>query len=252
MKRLAIALLLPAALALPAAGQGSIEVGQTVTGRLTSGSPTLDDGSHYELFRLRLREGQRVAVTLRSDDFDAYLAVGRFADVECQEDCETDDDGAGGRDARLTYRAERSGTFTIRVNTLSEGETGDYTLTVAEEADRGNGLRGAIQAGETVSGSLDERDPTAGDGSYFEMWTFRAPFSGVVRLVMESEDFDAYLSLGSGLGEDWEEIDSDDDSAGGTDAALEVEVEAGETYRIRANALSEGETGRYTLRVERS
>lgn len=254
MKRFALALLLPAALALPAAAQETIRVGQTVSGTLGSGDPTLDDGSYYRLYRVQLRDGQRVTVTLRSDDFDAYLAVGRFDDTECDEDCETDDDGGGGTDSRIVYTARQSGTHTIRVNTLTEGESGGYTLRVEDAGaapDPGSGVRGSIDVGESVSGTLGVDDPTAGDGSFYEMWTFHAATDGRVRIVLESQDFDAYLGFGRGTPEEWEEMESDDDSAGGTDAALEIRVEAGRAYLIRANSLSRGETGRYTLRIER-
>jgi hypothetical protein len=43
----------------------------------------------------------------------------------------------------------------------------------------------------------------------------------------------------------------DDDSGGGTDAQVEIDVSAGATVLIRANALSEGMQGAYTLQVTR-
>lgn len=43
----------------------------------------------------------------------------------------------------------------------------------------------------------------------------------------------------------------DADSGGGTDARVEIYVSAGATVLIRANALSEGMQGAYTLQVTR-
>jgi hypothetical protein len=238
--------------ASPATAQQTIRAGQTVNGRLEASDATLDDGSHYEIWNYRGRAGERVTITLRSSDFDAYLAFGRMSGGECQGDCDTDDDGAGGTDARVVATLREDGVYQIRANTLSDGETGSYTLSVESgAAPPPPGPAGTITLGQTVSGRLDADDAQAGDDSFYELWTFRGRPGDRVTITLRSSDFDAYLGWGrmSGGGE-WEEIDSDDDGAGGTDARLEVTVGDQGTYVIRANTLSSGETGSYTLQVE--
>jgi hypothetical protein len=239
------------ALAPAARAQSFVRAGQTVSGRLEASDPALDDGSHYDVWSYRGRAGERLVVTLRSDDFDAYLAVGRLSGGDCEDDCETDDDGAGGTDARVVLTLREDGVYGIRANSLDEGETGAYTLTV--ESGEAPPLRpaGAIGVGETASGRLDTGDlRDEDDDSYYELWTYRGPAGLPVVITLRSGEFDAYLSWGRLEGGEWEEIDTDDDGAGGTDARLTVTPEPGETYFIRANSLSEGETGSYALTVE--
>lgn len=139
---------------LPA--QTRIALGQSVRGSITAADPTLADGSHYDLYTFSGRGGQTVTVTLRSGDFDAFLAVGKMAGGEF-ESTETDDDGAGGTDARLTYTLPATGEYAIRANTLSGGETGSYTLELSADgaaADRpSNGSR--TVGGDVITMMLD-------------------------------------------------------------------------------------------------
>lgn len=123
-----------AALALTAAStplqaQQTIQVGQTLRGTLSSSDPTMADGSHFDLYRIAGRSGQTLTITMRSDDFDTWLAVGRMSGGEF-EAIETDDDGAGGTDSQLAFTFPTSGEYLIRANSLSSGETGGYTLSV--------------------------------------------------------------------------------------------------------------------------
>jgi len=241
--------------AVPVSAQPSIQMGQTVSGSLSGDDPTLDDNSHYDVYTFRATAGQRVRVTLRSDDFDAYLAVGRISGGECQDECETDDDGAGGTDSQVDFTPSTSGVYQIRANSLSEGETGSYRLSLEAGPARREGggarIRGDVAVGQTVSGELDEGDPTAGDDSYYELWRVRAAPGERLVVTLRSDDFDAYLGWGRMDGGDWDEIESDDDGAGGTDSRIEVTAGDDGTYVIRANSLSEGETGDYRLSVER-
>lgn len=247
-----------------AAAQNTIRLGQTVTGRLDSGDSTLDDDSYYEIWRFRGQAGDRVTVTLRSDDFDAYLAFGARAGDDC-EDCSTDDDGGGGTDSRITTTLPRSGEYEIRVNTLSEGETGDYALTVEEAraGERDNGheigegsedpvrVTGALRLGQAVSGLLEESDPKLADESFADYWTFRGAAGERVVITMESDEFDTFLAFGRASGTEFESIDSNDDGEDGTNSRLEVTIPASGEYLVRANSLAGGETGAYRLRVER-
>lgn len=239
--------------AAPAAAQGTIAIGETARGELTSSDPTLGDGSHYDVWRFEGTAGRRVVVTLRSDDFDAFLAVGGSVAGDC-EGCAVDDDGAGDTDSRVRVTILRSGTYEIRANSLSGGETGAYTL-ILEDAGEAPPLapRGEIRAGQTVSGELDGGDPSADDGSFFEIWTYRGAPGERIVITLRSADFDTFLGWGRIVSAtEWEALDVDDDGAGdGTDSRLEVALGDDGVYHIRANSLFPGETGVYTLTVER-
>src|SRR5687767_1610339 len=122
-------LLLLLLLPLAARAQTRIQPGQTVNGRLAASDPTLTDGSHYHLYEYRGRAGEQVQITMRSADFDTYLAGGPLQGGELSPE-DLDDDSGGGTDSRLTITLGPSGVYGIRANTLREGETGAYTLLV--------------------------------------------------------------------------------------------------------------------------
>lgn len=151
---LAAAATLAAATALPLQAQGRIAVGQTLRGTLSESSPTLDDGSHYATYTIAGTSGQTVTITLRSEDFDAFLSVGRMSGGEYSA-IETDDDGAGGTDAQVTITFPSAGAYVIRANTLSAGETGDFSLQVAAGGGGGNDGGGASNGGGMVGMLLD-------------------------------------------------------------------------------------------------
>lgn len=155
---LAAALLLAAASAGPMHAQ-TIEPGQTISGALSASDPTLVDGSHYDLYRIAGVTGQAVTVTLRSSAFDAYLAVGRMSGGEF-ESLVQDDDGAGGTDSRVTVTFPAADEYLIRANSLSAGETGDYTLDVASAS-----ASASAPVSTSVPGSSPSPSPsgTAGD-----------------------------------------------------------------------------------------
>ena len=92
----------------------------------------LDDDSFYDMWTYRAQAGESVKITLRSSDFDAYLAVGRMDGDEFESD-ETDDDGAGGTDAEVKMTVPRKpGFITSGSIRSSAGEKGAYTLLLEE------------------------------------------------------------------------------------------------------------------------
>lgn len=109
---------------------GTISVGQTVTGRLSSSSGTSVDCNtcYADRYTLTLTGTQRLRVLLRSTEFDAFLQIldsnGKILVVD-------DDDGGGpnGTDA-LIATTFTAGKFVIEVTTANTRETGAYTLSV--------------------------------------------------------------------------------------------------------------------------
>ena len=247
----AIAAILAAA---PVHAQQTIQPGQTVGGRLQSTDPTLGDGSHYDQYVYRGGAGDRIVITLRSADFDAFLHWGTLRGGTF-ESIDTDDDGAGGTDSRIEATVGASGTHVIRVNSLGAGETGAYTLAV--ERAGGSQPRPApsaeavpIAPGQTVRGRLESGDPVLDDGSHYDQYVYQGRAGDRIVVTMRSADFDAYLHWGTLQGGSFTRLESDDDGAGGTDARLQVTVGASGMHVIRANSLSAGRTGEYTLSVE--
>lgn len=230
----------------PTSTRRSVALGQSVSGRLTSSSCTRADDSYAEYFRLAVPDRASVTITLRSDDFDAYLGI-----LDARgESIDTDDDGAGGTDSRITKTLD-AGTYYVMANTLSDGETGAFTLTTSVGAaattctiDR---PRSTVALGQTVRGSLSSSSCRRGDDSHADVYRLVVSSAQTVAITMRSDDFDAFLVLQDARGD---EVESDDDGAGDTDSRISLRLQPG-TYFIVANSLSSGETGAYTLEVAR-
>lgn len=252
-------LLLPALLLLaaPAAGQSVIQPGQSVTGALSAADPALDDGSHYDVWRFQGQALHRYRVTLRSDDFDAYLAVGEEAGPECGA-CATDDDGAGGTDAEVEYTGIVDGTVEIRANSFSDGETGRYELTLEDEGivEAEEHAHAPAQSGtpigldEAAEGELSRGDTKQGI-SYADTYTYQGRAGETISILLRSADFNSYVTVGAFEGGECTEMDANDDGGGGTDSRLVLTLPDDGAYHIHVASAGPGETGRYTLLVER-
>ncbi len=234
----------------PAYAQGQLTKGQAGRGTLSASDPTLDDDSHYDVWTYQAQAGERLRITLRSSDFDAYLTVGTMDGDEFSS-METDDDGAGGTDAQVRMTIEESGVYHIRVNSLGAGEAGAYNLLVEDGPVSTPAVSlGRLQLGTRVSGELSDSDPLLDDDSHYDLWTYQGQAGETIRAILRSEDFDAYVSIGQMNGDDYLALGSDDDGAGGSDARLTVTLGSDGEYVVRVNSLSEGETGDYTLLLE--
>jgi hypothetical protein len=243
--------------AAPAAAQEVIRPGESVSGRLTASDPTLGDGSHYDVWRFPVQARHRYRVTLRSDDFDAYLSVGANTAEHCG-DCTNDDDGAGGTDALVEFTGHADGEYQIRANSYDEGETGEYQLTLEDEGvvegHEGHGEvpeEGTpIGLGEPVTGTLARGDRKI-DDSYTDTWTYHGREGETIVVTLRSEDFDTYVTLGEYEGGECRGMDGDDNGAGGTDSRITAELPDDGAFHIHVRSADQGGIGTYTLLVER-
>lgn len=231
--------------AATAVAQTPVQAGQTVSGRLTNLSRTAEDRSFYDLYTYEGRRGERVRVTMRSSDFDAYLSFGRVGSNGAFERIASNDDGAGGTDALVEVTLPADGTYAIRANTLSAGNVGAYTLAVS----MGSAAVQTIRTGQSVAGRLSGSDPRLADESHYTRWMFEGRAGQQVTAILRSNDFDAYLSLGRMEGGSFQSIASDDDGAGGTDARVSATLPSTGTYTLQVNTVLGGETGAYALEL---
>lgn len=131
LARLAFALLAASTLPAPAIAQGAISAGETKRGVFVTGQTKAADNSYYDDWTFRGSAGQRVVITMRSDAFDAYLALGRGTGSSFQSLTDNDDKpGARTRDAEIDYVLPATGEFTIRANSLTAEQTGAYSLSL--------------------------------------------------------------------------------------------------------------------------
>jgi hypothetical protein len=229
-----------------------LRVGETVNGTLSTSDAMLPDGSHFQPYRFHSAAGERVIITLASDDFDAYLFVGRW-DGDEFEVLAADDDGAGGTDARIWWLPPVAGEYLIRAGSLLAGETGGYSVSLAEAPPAtplDTGWAVPVRPGESHQGMLSHGDPILEDGSYYHLYSFEAAVGERFVFTLRSGDFDAFLTVGWADGDQFVPLASDDDGAGDTDARLEWAAPGAGTYLLQANSYGAGETGGYTLTVE--
>jgi hypothetical protein len=112
---------------------GSILVGSTAWGTLTESDATTDSNSHYDAYRVTLREDEKLLITMVSNDVDSFLVVGREKDDGEFEILGSDDDGLTDTHAKLEWTAPEDGTFEIRAGAYQHGQTGAYALTVEKQ-----------------------------------------------------------------------------------------------------------------------
>ena len=106
----------------------SVRVGQMRRGRLEAGDWTMGDGTYADVWYLRGQAGQRVTITLRSRDFDAYLQLLDAAGTRLADD---DDSGGGQGAARITFTLRSTERYQIVVNNFGEDpDTGIYTIEI--------------------------------------------------------------------------------------------------------------------------
>ncbi|MGI9182171.1 MAG: peptidase, partial [Longimicrobiaceae bacterium] len=106
-----------------------IERGRTVNGELRERDPELDDGQYYHLWSLSAQAGERIRISMQSEAFDTYVALGRLAGSEFVEIAATDDGGEG-TNSLLEVTVEEMGIYVIRATTFFAGVPGPYTLRV--------------------------------------------------------------------------------------------------------------------------
>ncbi len=250
---------LPAAAAAAAQNPLPVVLGTPVTGTLAATDSVLGDGSYYDLYAFDGRRGQRIAITLRSTDFDAYLTVltgppGQRTVVGSNDDAP----GSGSTDSRFTMTVTEDGPVIIRANSLEGGETGRYTLLVETDTSTAAPVPAAaapaamlLQLGVESREAVERTDATRDDGSHYDTWVFTAVRGERYRVVMRSGEFDAFLYVGRKVGGAFVELARDDDSGGGTDAQVDFTADADGRVYIRANGLSSRDVGLYRIQVDR-
>ncbi len=234
---------------------GTIQVGQTVSGMLRQGDRRLDSGEYINTYTLRGRRGEQLDLRLSSSAFDPYLAIQGPGLSEFN-----DDDADGGVNSRLFVTLPSDGDYRITTTSYAPGETGSYRLAVnagapqgrprqdsyvEERGQRQNVRGGAISIGDTVSGALQSGDAQLESGEFVDTFTFSGRRGQRVAAELTSSAFDAYIILTTPSGE---QIDNDDGEDGTNSRLDQVLSEDGE-YQVMVTSYAPGETGSYRFSV---
>lgn len=221
-----------------------ISVGQTLSGSLTtsSGRSVGCSGCFADLYQFSVTSSQTLNIVLTSSAFDAFLRVLDSSDRTVA----TDDDGAGGSNARI-YRTFAAGTYRIEATSYASGSTGAYTLAL-------NTVNVTVTpitvgtAATTVNGTLSASSGSsvACTGCFANSYGFTLSSAQTVQIDLTSTVFDTYLRV---LDSNGVVVAADDDSGDGSNSLIRRTFAAG-TYRIEASSYNTGSTGAFTLVVQ--
>ncbi|HET7228541.1 MAG TPA: trypsin-like peptidase domain-containing protein [Longimicrobium sp.] len=235
-----------------------IAVGQTVSGRLTTSDFRRPDGSFADAYVYNGRAGETITVTLRSNAFDAWAVV----DDPNGPLREHDDDSAGDLDAELTVTLPHAGPYLIVANSVAEGATGAYTMSLRSGAGQpvqngGGGqvstgdefnVRSAtpIRSGQTVTGQLTRSDTRRDDGSYADSYLYNGRAGERLTVTLRASGFQPWVVVDEPSGPFREHIGG----SGSNTASLTVTLPRTGQYIILANSVDAGGTGSYALLVQ--
>ncbi len=184
-------------------------------------------------YELEIEEAGLYSLEMRSDEFDAYLALtGNDIDL-------SDDDSAGNLDARIS----------------SYLPAGHYQLTARTAYDRGEGLYSLdIEALELPEGVDFQNGGELSAQQTLQGWFSNSPLeyrlqideTAMVTIDMMSDAMDSYLEL-SGEGVSL----SDDDGGAGLNSRLQTLLQPG-IYTLTARGFNSGSSGLFTLQTSTS
>lgn len=207
----------------------------------------------YADYRLNLSQGQPIRADLTSSDFDAYLELFREGQTQSAPLAFDDDSGPEGTDSRLKFMADEAGVYILRVRPFSGVEGGDYRLNVVEQAARDYPTGPSLVMDRRVSGRLDAKSPLTDEDERYAPYSWTARAGDRMALTLESDDFDAVISLGQVKNGRYVELgknDDDDRGNAGLNAYLVFTAPSAGTYYIMAKSFDSEAEGRFTLKME--
>jgi serine protease Do len=228
------------------------------TGTLQAGDTQLESGEYYDEYILDGAGGDEIIAVLSSLDFDPYLILILPSGEQLDND-----DFSGSRDVSLLeIPVETAGRHALRVTSYAREETGEYALMTGTRMADGNDaghddfdvepetfdVKGPIEIGRQISGTLGEDDPVRTDGSHYEGYSFQGQEGANLVITLTSADFDAYLTLVRPSGTTQE---NDDGTEGDTSSRIELTLDESGEWIVVANTLIAGETGDYRLTISR-
>lgn len=221
---LLVALAISFPLLSAAQGTAEVQIGQPIAGRLTPDQ--LEIRYAYEG-----QVGEQLSIAVEAT-FDSY--------VELQDDTwqrlASNDDAAEGSGSVLDLTLTRSGLMYIYLTSYSGLSTGDYTLRVNSPALQVDDVS-SIVYGQTIEDELDSEVDSV-------PFAFEGSAGDEIRIILNSSEFDAFLTLET---LDGEQLANDDNSAGESDAQIDFILPEDGTYVIQVLDAFGGESGAFSL-----
>jgi hypothetical protein len=206
------------------------------------------------------QERRVISGSLAASDYDD-IADKRITDVRLEAEFDVDPEGVP-TSCRVSHssgnQAVDERTCALLLERVRFAQRFDASGTpignaVALDVDIGRALHGPppptpVQLGQTVTGRLERGDRTLPNGTFYDEYTFVSPGAMSLRVTLRSAELAPYLWVIHG---DPPHVKGKgtDDRSGGTGVDVSMDVPAGATVRIRANAWAAGMQGAYTLQV---
>ncbi len=210
--------------------------GSSVRGRLNSSSNLLPDNSYFDAYTFEGRAGQRISITMDSDQLNSYLLLYG----PNQEDLGQDDDSGDGHNARLDVTLPVNGSYLLLANSYSASEQGQYKLSINTQANNGYLL--------SETGVLTPQDKRLTDNSLYDEYVFSAQQGQDITITLTSQDFDPYLLLIDNQGNKIAE--NDDIAQNNRNSVIRVALPYTGEYRVIVNAYDQTGQGRYQMSVQ--
>jgi Caspase domain len=106
-----------------------IQTNSVVSGSLASGDRTLSEGAYADMYTFEAQSGALITTDVSSSDFDAMVYIGRVVNGDIVT-LTSDDDSAGGTNARAEWRVEEGGEYVVAASAFEGGLTGPYMVSV--------------------------------------------------------------------------------------------------------------------------
>ena len=219
--------------------------GNPIKATLGNNDNTLPDGSYYKAYQFQGQAGQSLVIEMRGTGIDPYLVLFDASGRKIAED----DDGGGGKNARLAITLPSTGKYTLYANSYEVGEAGSFTI-----AGRLSNNFTAESTGDRAvllqkNGTLGTQSRIlARDGSLFETFSFNGQAGQVVQIDLVSPDFHPYLVLFS---PNSQVLKENNGLPSRKTASVIVELPYTGTYRAIVNAYDRTGKGAYNLVVKR-
>ncbi|MDX2234241.1 MAG: hypothetical protein NW200_07060 [Hyphomonadaceae bacterium] len=229
----------------------SVTIGQTVSGTLANRDAKAENGTPYDDHLVRLTADQGLEALMSSSDFDAFLRVGRGVGDEFEE-LKSDDDGGGGRDARVRFSAPEDGVYTVRANALSQEMRGAYSLRLSAYTPPPPPVTRPLAIDAPASGDLADGGPRLDEGDrLYAQYSFTGAAGDRLKIETNAAAFDSVLQLGRMVDGAFEELKSDDDGAGERNARILTVLEEPGEHIVRVVGFDADSKGPYTVSLTR-
>jgi S1-C subfamily serine protease len=223
--------------------------GNAIAAVLNASDNTLPDGSYYKAYQFQGEAGQSVVIEMRGNGIDPYLVLFDSTGRKIAED----DDGGGGKNARIAVTLPSTGRYTLYANSYEVGQTGSFTIAgrlsnnfTSQSNIAPTDDRRIILQKDGILGTQSR--VFARDGSLFDAFSFNGRAGQVVQIELVSSDFHPYLVL---FAPDSRVLRENNGLPSRKNASMTIELPFTGTYRTIVNAFDPSGKGAYKLIVKR-